>query len=249
MGQIRGVTPSIWHYKKGVVSGDTLIDFRGDSNTISSTPQTVWGESSIYTFPTVGTQVTISSSSANDTSSGTGLQAVLLGYLDSNYEEQQELIALNGQTAANSVSTDIFRINTTIGVTAGTNKVNDGIVYVGTGAVTAGKPANVLSHMKIGAGFAHNGVYTVPVGKSISDIGFTFSVSSNKQIKADFSTFNVLGTGTKNIFFTVKDLEKFGNINLAGQSAVPEKTDLIINACVASGTAEFSFIYSFLQFD
>ena len=237
-----------WLIKKNNVEDQNFSDFRGDSSVLTTTFQTIWGEASIYTFPTVGSQMTISSASANDTDGGTGQTLVLLIFLDSNYVEHQELIVMNGQTPVNTVSTDVYRINYCWGVSAGSNQINEGIIYVGTGTVTAGKPANVYSHMRAEFGYASNGVYSVPVHQSWSDLTLMISAATGKIIQTRTVGFNAFGTGAKNIFFEAKDLVDFTAVDLSHFNAVPGKLDLRIDARVTQGVGECSFLYNFLQF-
>ena len=52
-------------------------------------------------------QRSVKSSSANDTSAGSGAKAVRIVYLDSNYVKKSEIITMNGTTAVPTVATDI----------------------------------------------------------------------------------------------------------------------------------------------
>jgi hypothetical protein len=49
-------------------------------------------------------------------------------------------------------------------LTAGTGGVNAGQIYVGTGTVTAGVPANVYGHVAVGDNQSLTGHFTVPAG-------------------------------------------------------------------------------------
>ncbi len=69
------------------------------------------GPTCAYVFPTVAQQMAISSSSANDTLAGTGIQKIIIHYLDNLYQEQTEILSLNGITPVNTVATNILRIN------------------------------------------------------------------------------------------------------------------------------------------
>lgn len=243
--------PDIWKYKKANIPNQVFEDFRGESDSIGTSFTTAWGEGTIYNFPTTGSQMTVSSSSANDTAGGTGQRSVFVTYLDSNFKQYQELITLNGQTPVALNSTDVYRINSCVGYTAGSTKTNAGIIYIGNGTVTAGKPANVYSHMIIGKSFSHNGVYTVPENRAFSDLNLITSVAANKQVTIRVVTFNFFGNGSRHIFFTAKDLEKLLVADLSYNSSVlvAPGTDLRIDGKVTSGSAEFSFIYNFLLHD
>lgn len=66
------------------------------------------------------------SSSANDTLAGTGIQKIHIHYLDSNYVSHEEIVNMNGTTPANTVATDIFRINSMHATQVGSLEVSAG---------------------------------------------------------------------------------------------------------------------------
>jgi len=141
-------------------------------------------ESNRYTFPTAGATMTISSADANDTSAGTGARTVKVDFLDSTYAEFSETLTLNGQTAVSTSSSDCFRVNTMTVLTAGTGKVNAGKVYVGTGTVTSGVPANIFGTIVADEGASSSGFYTVPLGKTLYSQRMVISTSGTKAVSA-----------------------------------------------------------------
>ena len=80
-----------------------------------------------------GVQAKVSSTSANDTAVGSGIQKVRLRYFDANWVLNDEIVTLNGITAVNTVATDItrveafeaFQIGTSLGGAAGTIKLQN----------------------------------------------------------------------------------------------------------------------------
>lgn len=250
MASFKNGPVGLWPYKKDLVPGEKFRDFRGLSNNLSTTFQTVWGEASIYQFPPLtGSQFTVSSSSANDTALGTGTRSTLLCYLDSDYIERFELIPMNGQNGVLTTSTDIIRINAHFGFDAGTGKINEGIIYVGTGAITAGKPATVYSHMAANSNFAKNGVFTVPAGKGYNETTFIASSNANKNVEVRFMCANFFGNGEEAELFDGKDFREFRSSDLYGLAATGDKIDFRLDAKVETGTGEFSFLLSTLVFD
>lgn len=118
-----------------------------------------YGPSTTYVFPAAAQQMTVSSTSANDTLAGTGVQKIHIHYLDTNYAPQIEVINMNGVAAVNTVATNILRIN---GMHA---------IQTGTGGVAAGDIAITNVARTVTYGFIVNGnntarqaVYTVPAG-------------------------------------------------------------------------------------
>lgn len=127
---------------------------------VQNTPQDLWdGPTAQYVFPTVGQQMRVVSSSANDAAAGTGAQTVYIHYLDGNYKEQLEIVTLNGVTPVLTVATNILRIN---GMHVG---------RVGSGGVSAGNisltnTGNTITYGFITAGYntAHQAIFTIPAG-------------------------------------------------------------------------------------
>ena len=108
-------------------------------------------------------QMTVSSGSANDASAGTGARTVLVTGLDANYAVISETVTLNGQTAVTTTNS-FLRVNSMLVTTAGTSSANEGIIYIGTGVVTAGVPATVYNVIAAGFNNATSSQYTIPAG-------------------------------------------------------------------------------------
>lgn len=104
-----------------------------------------------------GIQLRAVSSSANDSSSGTGVRTLMLEYLDSNYLYVEEIIVLNGVTPVNSVATNIQRITClhshTVG-SAGTAVGNISLTNI-AGSVT-------YDYITAGGNQSLTGHFTVP---------------------------------------------------------------------------------------
>ena len=114
----------------------------GQNVTVGDSVETIWAQGGLYSYPPSATTMTVSSSDTNDTSAGTGARTVLISGLDGDYNEISETITLNGQTPVTTTNSFI-RVNRAIVLTAGSGGANAGIIYVGTGTVTTGVPANI----------------------------------------------------------------------------------------------------------
>jgi hypothetical protein len=114
-------------------------------------------------YPASALQMTVSSSSASDTSAGTGARTVLITGLDANYAVISETVTMNGQTAVTTTNS-FLRINAMLVTTAGTGLANAGIIYIGSGTVTSGVPATIYNLISSGYNNATSSQYTVPVG-------------------------------------------------------------------------------------
>lgn len=89
-----------------------------------------------YTEQSSNAQRSVSSSSASDTSAGTGARTIQITYYPFDLSTRKtETITLNGTTAVNTVNTDICYIEKIIILTVGSGGTNAGIIslFVGTG--------------------------------------------------------------------------------------------------------------------
>lgn len=125
-----------------------------------------------YVEQTTNAQRSIVSTSANDSSAGTGARTVKITYLDATGAGPfTETITLNGLTAVNTVATDICFIESIMVETVGSNGSNVGTLnlYTGTGATGTIFAAVGLGAVATGVGdnqtfYAH---HYVPTGKTL----------------------------------------------------------------------------------
>lgn len=143
-----------WH------SGVTVFGFNGD---VDSSPETIWPGGGLLAFPSSALQMSVSSSSVNDTSAGTGARTVYISGLDGSYNETSETVTLNGQTAV-MTSNSYLRINEAYVASAGSLNSAAGSIYIGTGVVTAGVPATVYDIIAYDYNRRVTGSYTIPAG-------------------------------------------------------------------------------------
>lgn len=142
---------------RGRVAGHHVVTVNGSVIT-DTDDSTVWNNGGLYTYPATASTMTVSSSSASDVSTSTGASVVFVSGLDANYNSISEYISLNGQTAVTTTKS-YLRIN---GMNVVSGNANVGNIYIGTGAVTTGKPANVYGEIVIGNVNALQSFYTVP---------------------------------------------------------------------------------------
>jgi hypothetical protein len=138
----------------------TVFGFNPD---VDATQVSVWPLPSLITFPASAIQMTVSSTSANDTSNGTGARTVVVQGLDANYNEVTETVTMDGQTAV-TMTASLLRVNYAYVATAGSGNSAAGDIYIGTGTVTAGVPATVYDIIKFDYNNTTTGSYTIPAG-------------------------------------------------------------------------------------
>lgn len=145
------------------IQGHTGVIVFGYNADVDTGEESVWPDGGTVPHPTVASVLKVSSSSANDTSAGTGARTVFISGLDGSYNVISETVILNGQTAVNTAGSYLY-VNELYVLTVGSGGHNDGNINVGTGVVTAGVPA-VLYDM-IGATYNNRTTahYCVPAG-------------------------------------------------------------------------------------
>lgn len=162
--QARAVLPLTIEVARGRNDDFTLFNLRMYNGAVINAVETAWPESTRYTaWLSSDTTMTISSSNAADAAAGTGARTVTITGLDSSYNQISSTVTLNGTTAV-TIPVQFFRVNRLQVATAGTGRTNAGIIYVGTGTVTAGKPAVVHALVEAGVSISRAGIYTVPLG-------------------------------------------------------------------------------------
>lgn len=222
--------------RKGRIPNHQNIQISGSNGEVGTSKETLWPEGGAYSFPTSGSQMTVSSASTNDAAAGTGATLVRLEALDSNFNTIVEFIATDGQSGVTTTSEDIYRINRLDVIGAGSGETNDGIIYVGTGTITNGKPANVYSHTPAGAAFHNGAVYTIPKDHVGLVLGITTMSQSNKAIQTDFKIRNgAIGVvGVAQRVYQPADLSR---VVFEAGGLLPSGTDIFLDCAVDSSTA------------
>lgn len=223
---------------KGNVPGHDCIHKFGENDTIgSSVYETVWEGSSPYPYLTSATTLKISSDDTDDNSTGTGARTVELFGLDSNYDEIDEIVPLNGQTEVITIKS-YLRIYRMIIRSAGSSGGLEGTCYAGTGAVAGGVPAVVLAQ----ASAEHNqtlmALYTVPNNKTGYIIKKFAGTNKDKQVNIH------LMVRPFNEVFQVKQHDTIFQDRFSHRFEIPievaQKSDVELRGKVSASSAEVS---------
>jgi len=148
---------------RGQIPGHSVIHVFGHNPDVDTTEVTIWPALGLLVHPAAPTIMTISSSSASDTSAGTGARTVYILGINGTGGYVSETVTLNGQTAVNTVH-EYDAIETMSVASVGSGGVNAGTIYAGTGTVTAGVPAVPYSAIGIGDNLSLVGHWTCPAG-------------------------------------------------------------------------------------
>lgn len=222
------VEPFQLQVSRGQITGHRAV-FRSaySVNITNGQNYAIWNRASGYTFPSVASTMTLSSSATGDVG-----QVVLVSGLDASYNEISETLVLNGQTAVTSTKS-FFRVNDMLVLTDSPT----GSIYFGTGSVTSGVPANVYGFIYAGDNAMMAGVYTVPAGFTLYIQGGSMNAAlanNNKYVSVAFST---TIAGVRYQAAKIVSSGGFQHYPYTPALAVPEKSDLLDLATTTDASA------------
>jgi hypothetical protein len=214
----------------------------GQNAVVGNSVETIWQQGGLYSYPPSATTMTVSSSNANDTSAGTGARTVQIVGLDGDYNEISETIILNGQTAVTTTNS-FLRVNRGIVLTAGSGGVNAGIIYVGTGTVTSGVPANIYTTINgDGTNQSLQSFWTVPANYNAYIYQTNISTGNTSNTPAVLKT--LLVARPYGGVFNTKEIIVLTDGNHLQNYSFPitltEKTDIEFRAESSSGSVNFN---------
>ncbi len=214
----------------------------GQNSVVGNSVETIWQQGGLYSYPPSATTMTVSSSDTNDTSAGTGARTVQISGLDGDYNEISETITLNGQTAV-TTSNSFLRVNRGLVLTAGSGGANAGIIYVGTGTVTLGVPANVYTTINgDGTNQSLQAFWTVPANYNAYIYQTNISTGNSSNTPAVLKT--LLVARPQGGVFNTKEIIVLTDGNHLQNYSFPitltEKTDIEFRAESSSGSVSFN---------
>ena len=242
ISRVRTSEPFELQVARGQISYHETIFKFGYNSVVGDTKETIWEQGGLYAYPPSASVMTVSSSDANDTSAGTGARTVEIFGLDADYNEINEIVTLNGQTAVNTTKS-YLRINRGLVRSAGSGGANAGIIYAGTGTVTSGVPANIyLTINGDGDNQTLMALWTVPAGYTAFLTKMALSTGTSTNTPAVLNA-SLVARPFGEVFqikerFTLTDgaHEQFYTFPLK----FTEKTDLEMRAFSSSGSVNFN---------
>jgi len=237
-------SPTLWEKAAyGDIPGLQLVSLRGWNAAITTTFEPIWPESAAYA-PLAAAMSTpyCASSSANDTSAGTGARTISVKGVDTSFARFTETVTMNGQTSVNLATTNVLFIDSIEVLTAGSGLLNAGIIQCGTGTNTSGDPAVPHQYLGVssatavpasGAGFGNiseSFFYGVPASHTLIcrniQCGSVFATAaSGHECVIDGYTNS---TGIFKRYFTQMQHTTGSNPSLSpGMVVIPEKTLII----------------------
>jgi hypothetical protein len=255
MAQISSITrvgktePFELQVARGQIMGHYPLFKFGNNAIVGDSLETIWAEGGLYSYLTAATVLKVSSSSTNDTSAGTGARTVQLYGLDADYNEINELVTLNGQTAVNTTQS-FLRIYRMVVRSAGSGGANAGVIYAGTGTVTTGVPANVYASVNgvEGANQSLMALWTVPAGYTayLLQYGVSNGTTSNTPAVCKL----ILAVRPYGEVFQSKDVKSLTTgMHVEETFALPlkieEKSDIEVRAISSSAAVTFDISSAF----
>jgi len=231
---------------RGQITAHRSVVVFGYNPDVDTARVTVWPYTGIIPFPAAALQLKVSSSDANDTAAGTGARTVYVAGLDANYNEIEEIVTLNGQTAV--LTTQSFlRVNNAYVATAGSGLSAAGDIYFGDGVVTAGVPATVYDTIKFDYNQRITGSYTVPAGYTAYLVQGLFSAGQpggSAQVVGRLLTIGTDGIRRAAAITTVNN--GVADYTFEYPFRVPEKTTIEATAQGSSNNNEASAMFILL---
>lgn len=221
----------------------------GNNPAVGDSLETVWAEGGLYVYPPAASVMTVSSSSTDDTSAGTGARTVTVFGLDADYNEISETVALNGQTAV-STTKSYLRAYRMVVRSAGSGGANAGVIYMGTGTVTSGVPANVYATINgvTGSNQSLMALWTVPAGYTAYLLQYDISNGTTSNTPAVCKV--ILAIRPYGEVFQSKDVKSLTTGMHVGETfSVPvkitEKSDIEVRAISSSASVSFDISAAF----
>ncbi len=179
---------------RGKVDGAYPIGSYGERNCDAGEVNRIIWPNGVFTIPdAAGVQMSIVSTSADDTDGGTGVNSVEIHYLDADLIEKHEIVTLAGLTPVSTVATDIRFINCMHLQTTGSG-------LAAAGDITASNTGSVYSQISTGEVRCSSSARMIPAGKKCFVAGA--SASSVSGTAAARSVIRIVGTELDNHQYT-----------------------------------------------
>jgi len=209
----------------GAVKGWSFISTWHEASQVSNTQQEMSNIAGIRTLPPSAAVVSIVSSSAEDgAGTSTGALSILVKYLDSNLERQQEVVTLTGTTPATTVGTAL-RLEQCLVTSVGSTGAAVGTITLSIGG-------NGQASISPTQNETRESGFTIPRGFRFLPSGVVITSSKGgKDISVDFA-FEYRLEGS-DVWYTLRSLEILNGIfvnDVTGTVLIPAGTDFRILA-------------------
>ena len=234
----------------GTLDGVGYIEKFGLNNTLSANPETIWDGSNIYTYLTSASSVYITSSSGDDTTSGTGARTIEVQGLDENYALQTETINVDDSAS----TTTFIRVFRAIVKTVGSGGQAAGVISIRSASGGGGTLLAQIQRVGTGGGASLGqtfmALYTIPAGKT----GYLtqWTVGAGGQ-NADTTALLLFRPFDGDTAFNSKDIVISAGNQFSKDYKIPlmltEKTDVEVRAFSSNTGNDCSSTFNILLID
>ena len=222
---------------KGDFTGYSNVSKFGYNPAVPSTAyESIWEGSNAYPWQTVADQLEVLSSSANDTSAGTGARTVEIEGLNSSWNVITETVIMNGTTAVTTTASflRIFRARV---VTAGTSLRNEGDITI-RDQDTSTTRALITNGPTSSFGQTLMAVYTIPAGKTGYVVNINFSSAKDQEQEYRLmARDNTVANAAWNVKEFMTGRGGFSDFVKRAINKYTEKTDLDLQVISSSNSA------------
>jgi hypothetical protein len=214
---------------RGRMEGAQAVAVTGTLTTTGSVTEImVWPGSTVKdpsVAPVGGVQMTLVSTSAQDSAAGTGIRTLRFNYLDANLNPHSEIVALNGTTPVLTVATNVRWVGDLTGLTFGSEKH-------AVGNITVTNSGTRYKLLDLEARATRSTAFRVPAGKRlIIHSLFAGANSGNAAAKAQISLVaSVIG----NLDGTVDRFEDAGLLFRQGTIELQDNTTALADGALAA---------------
>lgn len=167
---------------RGLVAGHQALNITGVNRDVDNSPEFLV-PGGVYNFLTVASTMRIAAGGdSDDTVAGVGARTVIIGGLDADFNQIQEVIPCNGTSASISTTQEFIRVLGVAVIQAGAyggSNVGDMTIE------TTGGTFQVL--VQAGVGLAQLGLVTIPAGKTGYLQQITFFAPSSTTVIAEIN--------------------------------------------------------------
>jgi len=175
--------------------------------------------------PESGVQMTIVSTSAQDSAAGTGIRTLRFNYLDADLNPQSEIVALNGTTPVLTMATNVRWVGDLTGLTFGSEKH-------AVGDITATNSGTRYKLLDLGARTTRSTAFRVPAGKRLI-IHSMFAGACSGTAAAKVQT-SFVASIVGNLDGTVDRFEDVGLLLEQGTMELQDNTTTLADGALAA---------------
>lgn len=202
--------------------------------TVVATGNDIWPGTAVVLPipPDVGERMQVVSTSAADAAAGTGVNTIMIHYIDHLGNEQGETLTMNGVTPVGTVATDIRFVQEIHTLTAGTGLLAAGTITIST----FGNATNIYTQIQPSTNQSLNTARMVPAGKILLITGWhasSGSASGTQSMDIRIRGTNHINLLTPRLFHFIDDFIAFNSASDRNYTQPIVAPSLAIVKCTA----------------